>query len=151
MYRWTKITQKEMEVLYMSAESAVYYTLKMFMGSGGVAYPSAATIARLTGLSVHSVRKSTKTLLEKGLIVRDGFDPNNQTARFKLADEGTNQSATPTNQSTTPNTVVSRGGTNQSTTPPNTVVSTNKEKTNKNINNKEPKKPNPFFLVPRID
>lgn len=144
MYRWTKITQQEMTALHMSAESAVYFTLKMFMGSGGVAYPSAATISKLTGISVHSVRKSTKKLLEKGLIVRDGFDPNNQTARFKLADGGTKQS-------TTPNTVVSRGGTKQSTIPPNTVVSTNKEKTNKKENKKEQKKPNPFFLVPRID
>ena len=118
-----------MTALHMSAESAVYFTLKMFMGSGGVAYPSHATIASLTGLSVVSVRKAKNKLLEKGLIVRDGFDTVKQTARFKLPNGG--------------DTVVTRGGGKQSIT--------NKEKENKKENKKEQKQPNPFYMVPRID
>ena len=136
MYRWTKITRAEMTALHMSAESAVYFTLKMFMGSGGVAYPSHATIASLTGLSVVSVRKAKNKLLEKGLIVRDGFDPVNQTARFKLP-KGGDTLVTP------PDTLVTRGGGKQSIT--------NKEKENKKENKKEQKQPNPFYMVPRID
>ena len=144
MYRWTKITREEMTALHMSAESAVYFTLKMFMGSRGVAYPSHATIASLTGLSVVSVRKAKNKLLQKGLIVRDGFDPVNQTARFKLP-KGGDTVVTP------PDTLVTRGGDTVVTRGGGKQSITNKEKENKKENKKEQKQPNPFYMVPRID
>ena len=71
----------------MTAESAVYFTLKMFMGTNGVAYPAASTLAEVTGYSIKQVRRATKSLKEKGLLVRDGFDSRSQTARYKLGDE----------------------------------------------------------------
>lgn len=153
MFKWTKITQDEIAALHMTAESAVYFMLKMYMGTNGIAYPSAATLADKTGLSIHSVRAARKKLLEKGLIKRAGFDENTQAARFILSSQGTNQNTPPTNENTTP-------PTNQSTTPPtnenirggNTLLSTNIEKENKNIkDSNKTKKINPFYLLPRLD
>lgn len=87
VFHWTKITREEISALSMTAESAVYFTLKMFMGTNGVAYPSASTLSEVTGYSVKMVRRATKSLKEKGLLVRDGFDSRSQTARYKLGDE----------------------------------------------------------------
>lgn len=93
MFKWTKISQAEMAALKMTAESAVYFTLKMFMGTNGIAYPAASTLAEITGFSVKQIRRATKSLKEKGLIVRDGFDSRSQTARYKLGriSEGVSQ------------------------------------------------------------
>lgn len=144
VYRWTKISKEEINSLPTNSVWAVYFILKMFMGSNGVAYPSASTIAEIAGCSVKSVRRATKELLDRGLIVRDGFDHKNQTARFKLPKA--QKMDTPNLGEGTPN--LSTGGTPNLSTEGTPNLSTNKEKENKEKNKKEP---NPFYLVPRID
>ena len=84
MYHWTKISKEEINSLPPNCVWAVYFVLKMFMGSNGVAYPSRETIADVVGCSKSSVKRAIKELIDRGLIVRDGFEPKSQTARFKL-------------------------------------------------------------------
>ena len=143
MYHWTKVTSEEINSLPKNTTWAVYFILKMFMGSNGVAYPAAATVANLAGCSVKSVRRAIADLIARGLLVRDGFDPKRQTARYRLpkADKGT-----PNLSQGTPN--LSRGGTPNLSRGGTPNLSPNKEKEKEKENKKEPKKPNPFFLVP---
>ena len=145
VYRWTKITKQEIELLPKNAEWAVYFTLKMFMGSNGVAYPAASTIAEITGCSVPSVRRAIRSLVAKGLLTRDGFDPKKNTARFCLpqSQEGCSnmqQGISNLNRGSIPN--LNRGGISN--------LNTNKKLKTKTINNKQ-RNPNPIYLLPRID
>ena len=129
VYHWTKITKEEIEQLPKNAEWSVYFTLKMFMGSNGVAYPAASTIAQITGCSVPSVRRAIRGLLKKGLLVRDGFDPKKNTARLCLANCAPCSNL---NRVSTPN------------------LNTNNQLKTKTNNNKQ-LNPNPIYLLPRLD
>ena len=145
VYHWTKITKEEIEQLPKNAEWSVYFTLKMFMGSNGVAYPAASTIAQITGCSVPSVRRAIRGLLKKGLLVRDGFDPKKNTARLCLANcapcSNLNRESTPNlNMGSPPN--LNMGST------PN--LNTNNQLKTKTNNNKQ-LNPNPIYLLPRLD
>ena len=144
MYRWTKITREEINSLPPNCVWAVYFVLKMYMGSNGVAYPAKETIAQVVGCSKGSVKRAIKELIDRGLIVRDGFEPKSQTARFKLPKGnkgGSNLNHGGLN-------LVPRGGSNLTPTPGTNLDPNKKEE--KEINNRD-NKPNPFYLVPRID
>ena len=147
MYRWTKITQQEIELLPKNAEWAVFFTLKMFMGSNGVAYPAASTIAEITGCSVPSVKRAIRSLIQKGLLVRDGFEPKKNTARFKLgkpAEGGSDLVGGISN--------LNREGESNVNTPPLSNLNTNKkEKQKELIKKNNQSKINPIYLLPRID
>ena len=139
VYRWTKITQEEIELLPKNAEWAVFFTLKMFMGSNGVAYPAASTLAEITGCSVPSVKRAIRSLISKGLLVRDGFDPKKNTARFRLGNSAEGGS----------NLV---GGISNLNTPPLSNLNTNKKEKQKELINKNNQtRINPIYLLPRID
>jgi hypothetical protein len=147
MYSWTKINKNEIDSLPKNVEWAVYFILKMFMGSNGVAYPAASTVAQLAGCSVPSVKRAIRSLVEKGMLIRDGFDPKNNTARFKLpkADEGGSNLVGGISN-------LNRGGISNLNTPPLSNLNTNKKEKQKELINKNNQtKINPIYLLPRID
>ena len=145
VYRWTKINKNEIDSLPKNVEWAVYFILKMFMGSNGVAYPAASTVAQLAGCSVPSVKRAIRSLVDKGMLVRDGFDPKNNTARFKLpkADEGGSNLIGGISN-------LNRGSISNLNTPPLSNLNTNKKEKQKE-KEKEEIKINPIYLLPRLD
>lgn len=72
MFKYTKITLKEIQSLKMSAYSSVYLVLKLFAMSNNTAWPSYSTLAEHTGLTIGSIKRSIKQLEKDGLIKRTG-------------------------------------------------------------------------------
>lgn len=144
MYHWTKVTREEIDSLPPNCVWAVYFVLKMFMGSNGVAYPARETVAEIVGCSTSSVKRAVRELVDRGLLVRDGYEPKSQTARFKLPKANQGGSNLVQGGSN----VVPRGGLNLvPSSGPN--LTPNKDKENKENNNRKPI--DPIFLLPRID
>lgn len=87
MYKWTKITLEEIEgyASVFGAKASVYFLLKMFAGSQGVAYPSQHRLSKLTGFSVRAIRKALKQLQEEGMISHVGYEQGlMRTAKYRV-------------------------------------------------------------------
>ena len=72
MFKYTKITLKEIQTLKMSAYSSTYLVLKLFAMSKNTAWPAYSTLAEHTGLTLGSIKRSIKQLEKDGLIKRTG-------------------------------------------------------------------------------
>ncbi len=122
MYKWTKITVEEIEryASVFGAKASVYFLIKMFAGSQGVAYPSQQSLSKLTGFSVRAIRKALKQLQQEGMISHVGYEQGlMRTAKYRV---GT--------KVPTPQEQKCLGGRNKSADGVGTKVPTNKNQEN---------------------
>lgn len=89
MYRWSKILLEDIQegAQLLGSKAAVYYLLKMYAGSSPdqIAYPAQDTLAGITGLSVSTIQKALKQLIEANWIQHKGYtDSLKRTAIYRI-------------------------------------------------------------------
>jgi len=87
MYKYTNLTLQEIQDLapLFGCKFAVYMLLRLFAGSNGVAYPSQATLADLSGFNARNIRTALKQLQEAGKIEHIGYHQGAiSTAKYRV-------------------------------------------------------------------